>query len=139
MSGVAVERVRRRLATLTCIFVLLFPGSAMANASPYAGIRESAASIAKLFVSDYGVDSLQYNLLYDNENIVSGTAGRFNKSDSLPVTEASIYGIGSTSKMFVTAAAMILWDQGLIDLDEPIVSYIPEFSMFACCSTIPRD
>mgnify|MGYP000858021230 FL=1 len=129
MSGVAVERVRRRLATLTCIFVLLFPGSATANASPYAGIRESAASIAKLFVSDYGVDSLQYNLLYDNENIVSGTTGRFNKSDSLPVTEASIYGIGSTSKMFTTVAVMLLVDQGKLDLDKPVTFYLPDFVM----------
>jgi CubicO group peptidase (beta-lactamase class C family) len=129
MSGVAVERVRRRLATLTCIFVLLFPGSATVNACPYAGIRESAASIAKLFVSDYGVDSLQYNLLYDNEIIVSGTAGRFNKNDSLPVTEDSIYGIGSTSKMFTTVAVMLLVDQGKLDLDKPVTFYLPDFVM----------
>ena len=86
--------------------------------------------------------------LYDNEIIVSGTAGRFNKNDSLPVTEDSIYGIGSTSKMFTTVAVMLLVDQGKLDLDKPVTFYPPDFVMldagikklpFACCSTIPRD
>jgi len=31
--------------------------------------------------------------------------------------------------MFATAAAMVLWDQGLLDLDEPLTTYIPEFKM----------
>ncbi|HNX63888.1 MAG TPA: serine hydrolase domain-containing protein [Oscillospiraceae bacterium] len=40
-----------------------------------------------------------------------------------------IYGIGSVSKMFCTAAVMKLVDDGKIDLDTPIINYIPEFCM----------
>jgi CubicO group peptidase (beta-lactamase class C family) len=41
----------------------------------------------------------------------------------------SIYGIGSVSKMFTAAAVMKLSDEGLLDLDAPLVRYIPDFTM----------
>lgn len=41
----------------------------------------------------------------------------------------TMFGIGSTSKMFATAAAMLLVDRGLVGLDVPLVRYLPEFRM----------
>jgi len=43
-------------------------------------------------------------------------------------THDTLGGIGSVSKMFVTAAAMQLADQGKIDLDAPVTDYLPELS-----------
>lgn len=40
-----------------------------------------------------------------------------------------MYGIGSTSKVVVTAAVMKLAEEGLVDLDAPLTIYIPEFEM----------
>lgn len=40
-----------------------------------------------------------------------------------------MYGIGSTSKVFTAAAVMRLADEGRIDLDAPLTTYIPEFYM----------
>lgn len=40
-----------------------------------------------------------------------------------------LYGIGSVSKMFTTTAVMQLVDEGEINLDEPVTTYIPEFYM----------
>lgn len=40
-----------------------------------------------------------------------------------------IYCVGSVSKVYVTAAVMQLVDRGLVELDEPIVTYIPDFTM----------
>lgn len=40
-----------------------------------------------------------------------------------------IYGIGSISKMYTTAAVMKLWQEGLVDLDTPVTTYIPDFTM----------
>lgn len=37
--------------------------------------------------------------------------------------------IGSISKVFVSVAAMQLVDEGKLDLDEPVVTYLPEFEM----------
>lgn len=43
--------------------------------------------------------------------------------------QASLYGIGSTSKVLTTAALLKLSGEGQIDLDLPLVHYIPEFVM----------
>ena len=44
-------------------------------------------------------------------------------------TKDTLYAVGSVSKMFVTAAAMQLSDQGKLDLDAPVTEYLPEFTM----------
>lgn len=43
--------------------------------------------------------------------------------------EPVVYGIGSTSKAFTAAALMKLAEDGLIDLDVPLITYIPDFYM----------
>ncbi|MBO4901783.1 MAG: beta-lactamase family protein [Lachnospiraceae bacterium] len=40
-----------------------------------------------------------------------------------------IYCVGSVSKVYVTAAAMRLADEGKLDIDAPVTDYIPEFTM----------
>lgn len=49
-----------------------------------------------------------------------------NKFDS---ATSYIYGIGSTSKVFTAAALLKLAEEGRLDLDAPLTSYIPEFYM----------
>ena len=45
------------------------------------------------------------------------------------VTEHTLFDIGSTSKPFTAVAIMQLVEAGLLDLDEPIITYLPEFGM----------
>lgn len=51
-----------------------------------------------------------------------------------------IYGIGSTSKVVTAAAVMKLSEEGAIDLDEPLITYLPEFEMddARCRNITPR-
>ena len=52
--------------------------------------------------------------------------------DTVPAAAASderIYGVASVSKVYVTAAVMQLVDRGLVKLDEPVTTYIPDFTM----------
>ena len=51
-------------------------------------------------------------------------AGAAPQNDTAADTVSSV---GSVSKMFVTAAAMQLADQGKLDLDAPVTEYLPEF------------
>lgn len=43
--------------------------------------------------------------------------------------QKQMYGIGSTSKVIVSASVMKLAEEGKIDLDAPLTDYIPEFEM----------
>ena len=48
---------------------------------------------------------------------------------ALPVKASKLYGIGSVSKVFTSAAVMKLVDENRLSLDEPLTTYIPEFEM----------
>ena len=57
-----------------------------------------------------------------------GTAG-VRDADGTAPDATTRYGIGSTSKMLATAAVMQLVDQGKVGLDQPVVRYLPQFTM----------
>ncbi len=90
-------------------------------------VKLAADKGAKTLTGLYGADSVSYALI-DNGNIIQ--SDKFIKSNhTAESTSADIYGIGSISKLFTTTAVMQLVDQGKINLDTPVVTYIPEFTM----------
>ena len=52
--------------------------------------------------------------------------GMANVELAVPVTAETVFEIGSISKQFVSAAAMLLVEEGKLDLDDPIHRYLPE-------------
>ena len=48
-----------------------------------------------------------------------------------PVDEFTLFDVGSLTKAFAGVAVMQLVEQGLLDLDTPVVYYLPEFSVQA--------
>lgn len=55
--------------------------------------------------------------------------GMANRENSTPVNSNTVYNIGSISKAFCAVAVMKLADDGKIKLDDPVVKYLPEFTM----------
>jgi CubicO group peptidase (beta-lactamase class C family) len=115
---------------------MLAPMSAMAatatnnsNKLTFDATKKIATEKAKLLTETYGTTSLQYALIDDGEIVISGHAGKNDIKDNIPLTSNTVYGIGSTSKMVLTAAVMKLVDEGKVDLDLPVVKYIPDFKM----------
>ena len=76
-----------------------------------------------------GITSIQYAMMDSGEIVESGVGGVYSKQENRLLTTENLFGIGSTSKMFTTAAMMRLADQGKVDLDCPVTDYIPEFTM----------
>ena len=76
-----------------------------------------------------GITSIQYAMMDSGEIVESGVGGVYSKQENRLLTTENLFGIGSTSKMFTTAAMMRLADQGKVDLDRPVIDYIPEFTM----------
>jgi len=116
-----------RALLLVMALLIALHGIALADRDPYAEVRITASRSANALVTSYGVSSVQYALLSNGEIVVSGFAR--NKSDTTVLSDQTMYGIGSASKIFTTTAVLLLVDEGKIDLDEPVVTYIPEFRM----------
>lgn len=114
---------------ILCICLLFNLASCSANMSNNTTLADKAQAIADTIVRDYGSVSVQYAIIDGGNIILSGSSGVYDKTENRPVTKDDMFGIGSTSKMFVTAATMMLADRGLLDIDAPLTTYIPEFRM----------
>ncbi len=125
--------IRSGIAVMVAFSILLIPNTALnghaAAASIYDDAAKQAQAMADALVSAYGETSVQYALIDDGDIVISGQSGVYSKSSTTQLTGEHMYGIGSVSKMFTTAAVMQLVEQGKVKLDTPVVKYIPQFKM----------
>lgn len=76
----------------------------------------------------WNVPGITVAVLHDGQ-IDEVAVGFANLDTKQPMTTATIQQIGSISKIFTTTLAMTLVDEGKLDLDEPIVTYVPDFAL----------
>ncbi len=69
-------------------------------------------------------------VIKDGEVILSRGYGYRDVEQQLPVDEETVFAIGSTSKAFTAVTAAILVDQGLLEWDTPVRSYMPDFDLW---------
>ena len=70
--------------------------------------------------------AISYAIMVDGEIWCADTIGT---SQGKPATNDHTFNVGSISKIFCTTAVMQLVEQGKMDLDEPICTYLPDFWM----------
>jgi len=75
------------------------------------------------------VTGLSIALVYDQKVVWSEGFGYADKVGNVPATPETVYRVGSISKLFTATAVMQLAEQGIIDIDKPLQSYLPEFSI----------
>ncbi|WP_435171826.1 serine hydrolase domain-containing protein [Paenibacillus glycanilyticus] len=122
------------LAMMTLMLSMLAPIGVVAAATgegslAYKDTQKAANEKASLLTGQYGTTSVQYALIDQGKIVVSGHAGINDTAGKKPLTAGTMYGIGSTSKMFTAAAVMKLVDAGKINLDHPVTEYVPDFTM----------
>lgn len=61
------------------------------------------------------------------DQTVAAAAGALNLRTGQPATPDSVFQIGSISKVWTATLVMQLVDEGALDLDEPVASYLPDF------------
>lgn len=79
-------------------------------------IRSGAAGIAAAIVDQEG------NTVYENY------FGYRDVEKKLPIDQDTIFGMASVTKSFVALSVMQLCEKGLMDLEDPVSKYIPEFT-----------
>lgn len=92
-------------------------------------VKQKAQALASEIMSNYDVSGLQYAIMDHGSIVLSDSAGVYDKATKKPVTKDTMFGIGSVSKMHVTAATMMLADSNKIDIDKPLNTYIKDFKM----------
>jgi CubicO group peptidase (beta-lactamase class C family) len=65
-------------------------------------------------------------LVRDDEPILRRSFGHADAARTRPITDATRFNLGSGTKMFTAILVAMLAREGRIDLDDPIIKYIPE-------------
>lgn len=75
------------------------------------------------------VPGLSIAVVYDQEIVWSKGYGSSDLATETPATPATVYRIGSISKLFTSTAIMQLRDQGKLRLDDPVSLHLPWFAV----------
>ena len=75
------------------------------------------------------VPGLAMAIVKDGEVVFSEGFGLRNVDENLPVTENTLFAIGSTTKAMTATIIGTLVDDGLIEWDEPVRTYLPTFEL----------
>lgn len=108
-------------------------GSARAQAAPAdpASARrlEGFADFVDEQLLKYHVPGASVAIVKGNRVIYARGFGKRDLGRGLPVTELTIMPIGSSTKAFTTFVIGTLVDEGKLDWDKPVRSYVPDFRM----------
>lgn len=112
------------LALCLVLSLTLLPAGAQES-----GLAASADQAAERAMQYGQADSVQYALWEDGAIILTGHRGNYSRTENRALTDEILYGVGSVSKMYTTAAVMKLAEAGRLALDTPVKTYLPDFKM----------
>jgi serine-type D-Ala-D-Ala carboxypeptidase len=100
----------------------------------------AAFDVVRKAIADRAFPAGSVAVTHQGKLIALKAFGRFTyERDSIEVTPANIFDLASVSKVVATTSmAMILYERGLLDLDVPVVSVVPEFAGFGSSAEDPR-
>ena len=76
----------------------------------------------------HNVTGLSLALVDDQRVVWAEGFGYADLAHNVPATPETLYRAGSITKLFTASAILQLVERGLLDLDQPITTYLPEFS-----------
>lgn len=118
------HRVCLALAHLTVFVALANPIEAQ-RAQWAAAVDHFSAAIAA-DVADDGVGGIAAGVVVDGDLVWANAWGLADRETREPMLPSSVSRTGSISKSVTAVLMMILVDQGVIGLDDPVANYFPE-------------
>ena len=137
MRGILKKRLAALGLALTMAVSLAVPAMATeVKRAPASEARQKSAQTAVGYAMQYGgAIGASYALWEDGVFTISGeqinTPASLKDSHMamLGAVGGGLYGIGSVSKMYTTAAVMKLVEAGKVKLDSPVTAYLKDFKM----------
>ena len=112
------------MKTLACLLVILSTGLVQADFEP---LREFQADIINDAMTGSNVA-----MVFKDGKVVYFHAENSSKPGDKDVNSRTIFPIWSMSKPITIVAMMTLHEKGLIDFDDPVSEYIPQFENLKC-------
>jgi CubicO group peptidase (beta-lactamase class C family) len=136
------SRGRRAIsaAALTLVVAsatLVVPGS-VAAADGVAGVIARHRAAIPAVMDEEGVPGLAVALVDRDEVLWVEGFGQRGSHDPAPVTVDTAFSVQSISKVFTATAVLVAVEDGRVELDEPITTYLPEFTVHSAFEDHPE-
>ena len=120
------------------LFVIVISSSHAQNQT--SDLQEYAESF-KAYISNkmkkHNVVGASVTFVVDNEVVVNEGFGFSDKAEEIRTNQHTAYPIGSVSKIVTSTAVLKLYSDGLIDIDKPYTTYVPDFKMKSHFNGLP--
>lgn len=130
-----ISRVLKKLSLLTLLLVVTacatMPPKAPEHQTKgdYSYLKEYMTWFIQKEMKDNDIVGLSIALVDDQEIVWQRGFGHADRKNKIEATPETIYRAGSISKLFNGMAAMKLVEDGTMDIDRPLVTYLPEFEI----------
>jgi CubicO group peptidase (beta-lactamase class C family)/D-alanyl-D-alanine dipeptidase len=100
----------------------------VAPADGYAPVADALTAMIQQQMADKGIPAVSIALVDDQRVVWARGFGMADPRDSVPATAATVYRVGSVSKLLTDVGVMQLVERGALNLDAPITTYLPDFT-----------
>ena len=126
----------KKLLWLSVILAFVLMGCATAPDRPkaatpgdYEFTKTYVSWLTKKLMDDNNIPAVSIALVDDQKIVWQQGFGLANVKSETPATANTVYRVGSIAKLFTDSAAMKLAEEGKINIDQPLVKVLPEFSI----------
>ncbi|HUX07289.1 MAG TPA: serine hydrolase [Acidobacteriota bacterium] len=130
------------IATLSVILVLFSVTCVAAQEKPQAEPFEGFSAFVEQMMKEWEVPGVALAVVKDGKIVFTHCYGYRDLEQKLPVTPQTIFSIGSTTKAFTAFAMGILVDEGKVQWDKPVRTWLPDFQLmdeYASAHITPVD
>jgi CubicO group peptidase (beta-lactamase class C family)/D-alanyl-D-alanine dipeptidase len=121
-------RVSRSTVFVLALYALGVSAQNIAPAPEYVSLVQQLGPRIEQQIADKKLPALSIALVDDQRIVWAEGFGFEDAAKKVPATAATVYRVGSVSKLFTDMAVMQLVERGKVDLDAPVTRYIPEFA-----------
>jgi CubicO group peptidase (beta-lactamase class C family) len=138
------DKMMKRIAFIFFWLTCLSCGQSNEGFSGYDFARPEAPKVAKKVSAKYKVQAQRLDSLFtqmstfnnfngsvivskDGEVVYQKAFGYADKKNKIPLTDTTMFQLASVSKVITATSVMMLYEKGLIKLEDPYVKYFPEF------------
>jgi CubicO group peptidase (beta-lactamase class C family) len=133
-------RLARPTRLLALLLVLASP--AAAQRKPVAPDLQGLDSLVAALMAQSHIPGIAIGVIRDSQVVLARGYGYRDLEQKLPVTARTLFAIGSNTKSFTATLMAMLVDEGRLDWNRPVRTWLPDFQLkddYAAANMTPLD
>ena len=90
-------------------------------------LSENIKNRAEKDIKENNICGASIAVISSDETLYKAHFGTISAEDSTPIDDSVLFRMASMTKPVTAVAIMALYDKGLINIDDPVVKYLPQF------------